>query len=494
MTTEKHASVLIIGCGPAGLGAIEQFKRRGFNVVAYEARDGVGGLWNFDPNPSPCYVSFDKDGHPVALTDLERSDQPAPSLTPMYGGVTANTPKDVMPYRSHPYPPGTQDSPKYDVIYQYQKQHAAAYTDYIRFNRVVTRLRHTPPDHALKNKWLVEWTPPVNSGSSDVGKIFEEGFDHVVVANGSDTRPFIPYTENLWLWKGDILHSRWYREAKAFAGKTVLVVGAGPSSADIVRELGMLNVEKSPLAPRKVYRALRSGKTRYDTELEKGWADYIKNIAPIQTVESPSSNSANGRIITTSGETLDDVDVIIFATGFLFRFEFCRPSDTPFDKAPLLRYTSVPPEYPRPPSELVGKAELDGGHRVHNLDAHQLFYLPDPTLAFLLLHAEAIPWPFSEMQARVVAAHWSGTKLDLAPHPEEESDSHSVLVLGHPGEQATPPTSDHCTESRLICPFRFEYAEKLLALIGEGGPEEVAADGRWGAWSPEKKHIRELID
>jgi len=64
-----------------------------------------------------------------------------------------------------------------------------------------------------------------------------------------------------------------------------------------------------------------------------------------------------------------------------------------------------------------------------------LFYLPDPTLAFLLLHAEAIPWPFSEMQARVLAAYWSGSApLDLTPHDEEESDSHSILVLGHPGE------------------------------------------------------------
>lgn len=71
---------------------------------------------------------------------------------------------------------------------------------------------------------------------------------------------------------------------------------------------------------------------------------------------------------------------------------------------------------------------------MHNLDAYQLFYLPDPTLAFLVLHAEAIPWPFSEMQARVVAAHWSGTPLILTPHPQEDDDSHDVLVLGHPGE------------------------------------------------------------
>lgn len=127
-----------------------------------------------------------------------------------------------MPYRSHPYSQGTAESPKYDVIYQYQQKHAAAYVSYFRLNRVVTRVRHTPHDHPLRNRWLVDWTPSVTSKSQDVGKTFEEGFDHVVVANGSDSRPFIPFFDNLWQWEGEILHSRWYRQAKVFAGKVSL--------------------------------------------------------------------------------------------------------------------------------------------------------------------------------------------------------------------------------------------------------------------------------
>ncbi|KIV79064.1 hypothetical protein PV11_06651 [Exophiala sideris] len=474
MISKVQPSVLIIGCGPAGLGAIEQFKRKGFDVVAYEARDSVGGLWNFDPTPPPCHVSFDEDGHAIALTDLERADKPAPAPTPMYAGVTANTPRDIMPYRSHPYSKGTAEYPTYKVIYQYQQHHATKYADHIQLNRVVTRVRHTPDDHPSSKRWLVEWTPSVTSKSADVGKTFEEDFDHVVVANGSDSRPFIPYVDGLWEWKGSILHSRWYRNAEAFAGKTVLVVGAGPSSADLVRELGMLCVEQSPLAPRKIYRSLRV-KPRYDTEHEKGWNKHIHNVAaPIPIVEPPSDKSATGRITTIKQEILDDVDVIIFATGFVFRFEFCRRTDAPFDKTPLLTNPDVPREARRPPKDLVDQAELQGGHRVHNLDSHQIFYLPDPTLAFLLLHAEAIPWPFSEMQARVVASYWSGVSLELTPHPQEHSDSHSILVLGHPGE--------------------FEYAEKMLKLIGEGGPEEIDAEGRWGAWPAWKQHIRQLID
>ncbi len=48
---------------------------------------------NFNPVPPPCRISFDKDGHAIALTDLERSGKPAPTPTPMYAGVTANTPR-----------------------------------------------------------------------------------------------------------------------------------------------------------------------------------------------------------------------------------------------------------------------------------------------------------------------------------------------------------------------------------------------------------------
>ncbi|WVW79182.1 hypothetical protein I302_101148 [Kwoniella bestiolae CBS 10118] len=337
MTIAIKPTVLIIGCGPA----------------------------NFDPNPPPCTISFDKQGHAVALTELERQGKPVPSPTPMYAGVTANTPR-------------------------YQQRFAEKYTDYIRLNRVVTRVRHAPQDHPAVKRWLVEWTPSYTSNSPEIGKTFEEQFDHVVVANGTDSRPFIPHIDGLWNWKGEILHSRWYRKPEAFVGKTVMIVGGGPS------------------------------------KLETGWPKHINNVSPMKIVQGPSEHSNTGRIVTVLDQVIDDVDTIADQPG------------------------------------------------VHNLDSHQLFYLPDPTLAFLLLHAEAIPWPFSEMQARVVASYWIGTPLELIPHSDEDNDSHSVLVLGHPGE--------------------FEYAEGLLKLIGEGGSEEVDSEGRWGAWPEWKKHIRALID
>jgi len=121
-----------------------------------------------------------------------------------------------MPYRSHPYPKGTASLPTFDVIRSYQVRHAEKYVDHIRLNRVITRVRHNP---VSGKKWAVEWTPSWSSGLPDVGQVYQETFDYVVVANGTDSRPYIPYIDGLWDWKGRILHSRWYRRPEDFAGK-----------------------------------------------------------------------------------------------------------------------------------------------------------------------------------------------------------------------------------------------------------------------------------
>ena len=133
--------------------------------------------------------------------------------------MTLLTEQDIMPYRSHPYPAGTDDAPTYEVIKQYQDRHAKKYVDYIRLGRVVTRLRHTPEGHAAQKRWLVEWTPSETSNNPHIGTAFEESFDHVVVANGSDSRPFIPFVDGLWDWRGEMEHSRWYRRPETYAGK-----------------------------------------------------------------------------------------------------------------------------------------------------------------------------------------------------------------------------------------------------------------------------------
>lgn len=55
--------------------------------------------------------------------------------------------------------------------------------------------------------------------------------------------------------------------------------------------------------------------------------------------------------------------MIIFATGYVARFEFCHESDAPFNKAPLVHNPDTPLGSRRPPQNLVDQADLEGGHR-----------------------------------------------------------------------------------------------------------------------------------
>jgi hypothetical protein len=168
------------------------------------------------------------------------------------------------------------------------------------------------------------------------------------------------------------------------------------------------------------------------------------------------------------------VDTIIFATGYLFSFPFAHSSDAPFDKFPLTKppppHSLSPPQAhavvhdtSRPPPSLpdsVGVRTMPptavplGGVRVHNLDSFDLFYVPEPTLAFLVLPLTVVPFPLTEIQAHAIASFWSGnTPPEFTPVPR--------------------PDDDDVREDRGFhyygFPYEFEKENALLRAIGEGG-------------------------
>lgn len=55
----------------------------------------------------------------------------------------------------------------------------------------------------------------------------------VMVCNGHYSDPFIPSVTGQEKFRGKQWHSHDYREPSSFAGKNVLLVGAGPSGVDI---------------------------------------------------------------------------------------------------------------------------------------------------------------------------------------------------------------------------------------------------------------------
>jgi putative flavoprotein involved in K+ transport len=84
----------------------------------------------------------------------------------------------------------------------------------------------------------------------------------VVVATGPDAVPVIPPWSGLARFSGDFLHSHEYRNADAYRGKNILVVGAGDTAADIVLdavEAGASRVQMSIRTPPFIVKALKHG-------------------------------------------------------------------------------------------------------------------------------------------------------------------------------------------------------------------------------------------
>jgi hypothetical protein len=196
----------IIGAGPCGLAAQKNFRQAGIPYVAFERDDDVGGAWNAAAKSARVYDS----AHLISSKRLtEYVDFPMPDDYPAY--------------------------PSAKQAHAYLRSYADAFElrDSIRFQTSVLSAVRS------EGGWLVRT-------DRDAEPI---RFAGLVIANGHHWDPLIP--EWPGEFSGDIFHSRDYREPSKFAGKRVLVVGAGNSGCDVA-------VEACQVAERVVH-SLRRG-------------------------------------------------------------------------------------------------------------------------------------------------------------------------------------------------------------------------------------------
>ena len=141
---------------------------------------------------------------------------------------------------------------------------------------------------------------------------WQERFDALVVATGHYHLPYIPSIPGLAEYgekfPGKIKHTKHYDTADEFRGKRVIVVGGSVSAFDALHDIR--HVAKLP-----VISALRQPSA-------------IFGSAPFQhpdiEIRSPISsfNPHTGRITFSDGSSEDDIDAVVFATGFEFSFPF----------------------------------------------------------------------------------------------------------------------------------------------------------------------------
>ncbi len=199
--------VAVIGAGPSGLATMKNLITRGIPAVCYEAHSDLGGIWNLSNPKSSAY----RNTHTI-------------------------TSRHVTAFEDFPMPRDFPVYPRHDQVLEYLRAYANKHglTSSVRCNSSVERMERLP-----RGGWRI---------------ILADGTtcDHpsVVIANGHNWYPNQP--ELPGHFEGDVLHSRDYVDAVPFAGKRVLVIGAGNSGCDIAVECAQV-ATRAALSMRRGY-------------------------------------------------------------------------------------------------------------------------------------------------------------------------------------------------------------------------------------------------
>jgi cation diffusion facilitator CzcD-associated flavoprotein CzcO len=385
-------SVCIIGAGVSGLTAGKALSDFDVPYTCFEASDDVGGNWYFQ-NPN--------------------------GTSSAYRSLHIDISKPSISFRDFPMPDRYPDYPHHTHIFEWLRDYADAFAlrDRIRFDTRVERAERGPD-----GGWAI---------TTDDGET--QAFDALLVCNGHHWDPRTPDFPGSF--DGPAIHSHDYIDPKQpldLHGKRVLVVGIGNSAVDIVSELARKTVADT------VFLSTRSGAyvvpkyilgkpadqiVKTDPRLPIGLQRRMARILPrifsgrMEDFGLPTPNHrfleahptvssellgrlgagdavAKGDVAELLGDrvrfadgSVEQVDAIIYATGYQVSFPFFDPE---FLSAP----GNVLPLYKR-----MLKPEIDD---LAIIGLGQ----PVPTI-----------FPFAELQSKVAARWLAG---DWAPPPPDQ--------------------------------------------------------------------------
>lgn len=239
-------------------------------------------------------------------------------------------------------------------------------------------------------------------------------------------------------------HSKRYRNPDGFAGQNVLLIGAGVSSVDIAKDIGV--------SARAVYQSSRGGPYDLPPHLLPGNGVRIGGVESFSLPESnvlASEGSIPGTITLKSGEKLCNIHRVVVCTGYHVSIPFLRhlhADDTPVEDADE-------------------SALVTNGQAVHNL--HQdIWYIPDPTLSFIGVPFHVATFSLFEFQAMV-----SQVLRVLPETAHAKIHSFQALAQVYAGK-APLPTTTVMRDEYLARLQRKGVGRALHSLKGKG--EEIA--------------------
>lgn len=416
---QNVSEVAVIGAGISGVTSAAHLLRQGIKPTVFERSSQVGGVWHYDdrvanepnypnvrpPLPNQTIPSQAKSSVSKAKTFEDIAVDHAPP-GPCYKGLRNNVPTTLMRSTLLKWPEGTPDFVSQDSIDKYI-QDLSVYTgvhEHVLFDTTVDSVSKDPDS----GKWMVRTRTLRKTGSDYefLGRTWE--FDAVIVASGHYHEPKIPDTPGLKEWKqqrpDSVSHSKRYRSPQQFKDRTLIVIGAGVSSLDIVRE--------SHAVAKKVYQSSRDGLFDIPASLLPPGAERVGDIEKFVFYEGSSS----GDVVLKNGKILTGIDAIVLGTGYITSYPFLGPLQDP----------SVPTE--QADDHIVVSKD---GLTTHNLHK-DIFYIPDPTLIFVGVPYYTSTFSLFDFQAEVVSRFLAG-KAALPPQEvlrREYDERKAQLVEG----------------------------------------------------------------
>jgi hypothetical protein len=327
---DRGDAVCVIGAGMSGLLAIKNLREHGFEVDCYERDTAIGGAWNIRQRQSPTYTNT------YLISSRQQSEFP-----------------------DYPMPDDWPDYPHHSQVLSYLESYADHFglREHIWFGSEIERVE--PVD---RGRFDVVVKPASGSAARRLR------YAAVVIANGHNWDPYLPEFPGQQAFRGEIIHSVSYNDSNQLRDRKVLVVGAGNSGCDIACEAAV-TAAKCWQSTRRGYwytpkyllgrpadqmahrldwlpRSLRRKVTEYvltkvvgdprrfglpapDHRFDQSHpivnGHLMHHIGHGAVIPKPDIARFDGRKVVFTDESTVEPDLVVMATGYRPRFDFCDP-------------------------------------------------------------------------------------------------------------------------------------------------------------------------
>lgn len=324
-----NQKICVIGAGSSGIVACKVLQENKLAYDCYEKGSGIGGNWRYANDNG---------------------------MSSAYRSLHINTSKTMMSYADYPMPPSYPDYPHHSQILAYFEDYVSHFD--IRKNIIFSTAIIDVAKEADHTYTI----------TTDKGE--KKNYTAVIVANGHHWNPRYPEPAFAGKFEGETMHAHDYKTPDILQNKNVLVVGIGNSALDIVCEAARLNTGKVFLSTRRSAHIIpkyvfglpfdmlgkanlsffpmwlkrrllaanlfiaRGRQASYGVPKPKHALlaehpsisqDFLSLAGHGKMQVKPNIKELAGKQVVFEDNTTEEIDIIIYATGYKISFPFFKP-------------------------------------------------------------------------------------------------------------------------------------------------------------------------